>query len=103
MDSTRQPMSCRDNEGSEPYNPVIMNDVSRILEQIQQGEPSAAARLLPLVYDELRHLAAAQLACEKPGQTLNATALVHEAYLRLVGDQQFADRRHFFRVAADLD
>jgi RNA polymerase sigma factor (TIGR02999 family) len=80
---------------------VIMNDVSRILDQIQQGEPSAAERLLPLVYDELRHLAAAQLACEKPGQTLGATALVHEAYLRLVGDQQFADRRHFFRVAAE--
>jgi RNA polymerase sigma factor (TIGR02999 family) len=78
-----------------------MNDVSRILEQIQQGEPSAAERLLPLVYDELRHLAAAQLAGEKPGQTLDATALVHEAYLRLVGDQQFADRRHFFRVAAE--
>jgi RNA polymerase sigma factor (TIGR02999 family) len=78
-----------------------MSDVSRILEQIQQGEPSAAERLLPLVYDELRHLAAAQLACEKPGQTLDATALVHEAYLRLVGDQQFADRRHFFRVAAE--
>ena len=78
-----------------------MNDVSRILNQIQQGEPSAAEKLLPLVYDELRHLAAAQLACEKPGQTLDATALVHEAYLRLVGDKQFADRRHFFRVAAE--
>ena len=64
---------------AEQYNPVIMNDVSRILEQIQQGEPSAAARLLPLVYDELRRLAAAELAGEKPGQTLDATALVHEA------------------------
>jgi RNA polymerase sigma factor (TIGR02999 family) len=78
-----------------------MNDVSRILEQVQQGEPSAAERLLPLIYDELRQLAAAQLAGEKPGQTLDATALVHEAYLRLVGDQQFADRSHFFRVAAE--
>ena len=86
---------------AEQYNPVIMNDVSRILKQIQQGEPSAAERLLPLVYDELRQLAAAQLAGEKPGQTLDATALVHEAYLRLVGDHQYADRRHFFHVAAE--
>jgi RNA polymerase sigma factor (TIGR02999 family) len=78
-----------------------MNDVSRILDQIQQGETSAAKRLLPLVYDELRQLAAAQLACEKPGQTLDATALVHEAYVRLVGDRPFADRSHFFRVAAE--
>jgi RNA polymerase sigma factor (TIGR02999 family) len=83
------------------YNPFIMNDVSRILEQIQQGDPAAAERMLPLVYEELRRLAAAELAGEKPGQTLDATALVHEAYLRLVGDQQFADRRHFFRVAAE--
>jgi RNA polymerase sigma factor (TIGR02999 family) len=78
-----------------------MNDVSRILDQIQQGDPQAAAQLLPLVYDELRQLAAAQLAGEKPGQTLEATALVHEAYVRLVGDRPFADRRHFFRVAAE--
>jgi RNA polymerase sigma factor (TIGR02999 family) len=63
--------------------------------------PDAAGRLVPLVYDELRHLAAAQLACEEPGQTLSATALVHEAYLRLVGDRPFADRSHFFRVAAE--
>ncbi len=60
-----------------------------------------AAELLPLVYDELRRLAAARLAHEAPGQTLDATALVHEAYLRLAGDRPFADRRHFFRVAAE--
>jgi RNA polymerase sigma factor (TIGR02999 family) len=78
-----------------------MTDVSRILSAIQHGDPHAAAQLLPLVYDELRGLAAAQLANEEPGQTLDATALVHEAYLRLVGDLSFADRRHFFRVAAE--
>jgi hypothetical protein len=61
-----------------------MNDVTRILSQIEQGDPQAAEQLLPLVYDELRRLAAAKLAREKPGQTLQATALVHEAYLRLV-------------------
>jgi RNA polymerase sigma factor (TIGR02999 family) len=78
-----------------------MADVSRLLSAIQQGDPHAAAELLPLVYDELRGLAAAQLASERPGQTLDATALVHEAYLRLAGDRPFADRRHFFRVAAE--
>ena len=62
-----------------------MSDVTRILSQIEQGDPQAAEKLLPLVYDELRRLAAAKLAQEKPGQTLQATALVHEAYLRLVG------------------
>ena len=62
-----------------------MNEVTRILAAIEQGEPGAADRLLPLVYDELRKLAATRLAREKPGQTLQATALVHEAYLRLVG------------------
>ena len=62
-----------------------MSDVTRILSQIEQGDPPAAEQLLPLVYDELRKLAAAKLAQEKPGQTLQATALVHEAYLRLVG------------------
>ena len=62
-----------------------MSDVTRILSQIEQGDPQAAEQLLPLVYDELRKLAAAKLAQEKPGQTLQATALVHEAYLRLVG------------------
>ena len=63
-----------------------MSDVTRILSQIESGDPSAAEQLLPLVYEELRKLAAAKLAQEKPGQTLQATALVHEAYVRLVGD-----------------
>jgi RNA polymerase sigma factor (TIGR02999 family) len=78
-----------------------MNDVTRILSAIEQGDPRAAAQLLPLVYDELRQLAAQRLAQEKPGQTLEATALVHEAYLRLVGDQAFANRSHFFAAAAE--
>lgn len=79
----------------------VMSDVTRILSQIESGDCAAAEQLLPLVYDELKKLAAIQLAQEKPGQTLNATALVHEAYLRLVGDHTFADRSHFFRVAAE--
>ena len=77
-----------------------MVDVTQILNAIEAGDPQAAAELLPLVYDELRKLVAQKLAHERPGQTLDATALVHEAYLRLVGDQQFADRRHFFAAAA---
>src|SRR5436309_10765240 len=77
-----------------------MSEVTRILSAIEQGDPHAAEHLLPLVYDELRRLAAQNLAREKPGQTLDATALVHEAYLRLVGDHQFANRRHFFAAAA---
>jgi RNA polymerase sigma factor (TIGR02999 family) len=77
-----------------------MNEVTRILAAIEQGDPCGAEQLLPLVYDELRRLAAGQLAREKVGHTLEATALVHEAYLRLVGDQQFANRRHFFAAAA---
>jgi RNA polymerase sigma factor (TIGR02999 family) len=77
-----------------------MSDVTRILSAIEHGDPEAAAQLLPLVYDDLRQLAAHQLAREKPGQTLDATGLVHEAYLRLVGDRQFASRRHFFAAAA---
>src|SRR5438067_12972705 len=77
-----------------------MNEVARILSDLAQGA-QAAEQLLPLVYDELRRLAAAQLAGEKPGQTLDATALVHEAYLRLVGDQHFENRRHFFAAAAE--
>ena len=78
-----------------------MTDVTRILAAIDAGDSQAAARLLPLVYDELRRLAAAQMAREKPGQTLDATALVHEAYLRLIGDQQFENSRHFFAAAAE--
>jgi len=74
--------------------------VSKLLNAIDRGDPQAADRLLPLVYDELRRLAAAQMACEKPGQTLDATGLVHEAYLRLVGEQQFANSPHFLAAAA---
>ena len=77
-----------------------MDAITQVLNAIEQGDPHAASQLLPVVYDELRKLAAAKLAQEKPGQTLDATALVHEAYLRLVGDQQFANRRHFFAAAA---
>src|SRR5205085_2666028 len=81
-----------------------MSDVTRILSQIEQGDPQAAEKLLPLVYDELRNLAAVKLAQEKSGQTLQATALVHEAYLRLVGDNnspQWDNRGHFFAAAAE--
>jgi RNA polymerase sigma factor (TIGR02999 family) len=81
-----------------------MSDVTQILSAIEAGDPAAAAELLPLVYDELRKLAAARLAEEKPGQTLQATALVHEAYLRLVGGSQPQDwngRGHFFAAAAE--
>jgi RNA polymerase sigma factor (TIGR02999 family) len=80
-----------------------MSDVTHILSAIEQGDPHAAEQLLPLVYDELRKLAAQKLALEKPGQTLQATALVHEAYLRLVGPDQsrsYKDRIHFFAAAA---
>jgi RNA polymerase sigma factor (TIGR02999 family) len=78
-----------------------VTDVTRLLAAAQRGDKQAAAELLPLVYGELRRLAAARLAQERAGQTLNATALVHEAYLRLVGDQQFDGRRHFFAAAAE--
>lgn len=81
-----------------------MSDVTQILSQIESGDPSAADQLLPLVYDELRKLAAAKLAHEKPGQTLQATALVHDAYIRLVGAenaQQWDSRGHFFAAAAE--
>src|SRR5688572_18053438 len=96
------------------YTVRPMNDVTRILSAIEQGEAQAAEKLLPLVYDELRKLAAAKLAQEKPGQTLQATALVHEAYLRLVGGERqgvsatcsdrpqlWDSRRHFFAAAAE--
>ena len=78
-----------------------MTDVTRLLEAANRGDRQAAAELLPLVYEELRELAAARMAEERPGQTLQATALVHEAYLRLVGDQQFSGRGHFFAAAAE--
>ncbi len=80
-----------------------MSDVTRILDRLQQGEPKAAEELLPLVYEELRRVAARKVSLQPPGQTLQATALVHEAYLRLVGDGQrrWEDRRHFFGAAAE--
>ena len=78
-----------------------MHEVTRVLEAVRRGEPEAAAQLLPLVYDELRRLAAARLAREAPGHTLDATALVHEAYLRIPADQQFDSRGHFFSAAAE--
>jgi RNA polymerase sigma factor (TIGR02999 family) len=81
-----------------------MNDVTRILAAVEQGATGPAEQLLPLVYDELRKLAAARLANESPGQTLDATALVHEAYMRLVGptnDRAFANRKHFFVAASE--
>jgi RNA polymerase sigma factor (TIGR02999 family) len=81
-----------------------MSEVTELLNQIQNGDPQAAADLLPLVYSELRRLAAARLAREKPGQTLDATALVHEAYLRLVGpadEERWQNCGHFFAAAAE--
>ncbi len=84
--------------------PAVMPDVTRILLQIESGDRSAAERLLPLVYQELRKLAAAKLAQERPGQTLQATALVHEAFLRLVGEERgprWDNRGHFFAAAAE--
>ena len=81
-----------------------MSEVTRILSAVEQGDPHAAEQLLPLVYDQLRKLAAQRLAVEKPGQTLEATALVHEAYLRLVGNdpgQPWEHRGHFFAAAAE--
>jgi RNA polymerase sigma factor (TIGR02999 family) len=81
-----------------------MSEVTRILSAVEQGDPQAASRLLPLVYDELRKLAAHKLAHETPGQTLQPTALVHEAYLRLVGEehgQHWDSRGHFFAAAAE--
>jgi RNA polymerase sigma factor (TIGR02999 family) len=82
----------------------LMSEVTRILSAIEQGEPKAAEQLLPLVYEELRKLAAQKMAQEKPGQTLEATALVHEAYLRLVDAEQaqhWNSRGHFFAAAAE--
>src|SRR6476619_135482 len=80
-----------------------MSEVTRILSAIEQGDSRAAEQLLPLVYDELRRLAAQRLAQERPGQTLQATALVHEAYVRLVGseDPGWNGRGHFFAAAAE--
>ncbi len=83
---------------------MSMNDVTRIPSAMENGDPHTAEQLLPLVYDELKKLAAAKLAQETPGQTLQATALVHEAYLRLIGagdDLHWSDRRQFFMAAAE--
>jgi len=86
-----------------PYNRTIMTDVTRILNAIEQGDGQAVDELLPLIYDELRRLAARMLSQEQPGQTLQATALVHEAYIRLVEaeSQNWDNRRHFFAAAAE--
>jgi RNA polymerase sigma factor (TIGR02999 family) len=93
------------NDGvSAPLREVGMNDATRILSAIEGGDPSAAEQLLPLVFNELRQLAAAKMARERPGHTLQATALVHEAYLRLVDAEQaqhWKSRRHFFAAAAE--
>src|ERR1700722_4339710 len=78
-----------------------MSDVTRLIDAARAGDRGAATELLPLVYDELRKLAAAKMAAEAPGHTLNATALVHEAYLRLLGDQDFEGQGHFFAAAAE--
>ena len=78
-----------------------MSEVTRVLSAIDAGDLGAAQHLLPLVYDELRRLAAAQMAREKPGQTLDATALVHEAWMRIAGGQAFESRSHFFRASAE--
>ncbi len=83
---------------------IFMTDVTQILLQIEQGDPSASEQLLPLVYEALRKLAAAKLANESPGQTLQPTALVHEVYLRLVDvehQQKWESRGHFFAAAAE--
>src|SRR4051794_2605891 len=94
-------------DGRESFGAVcsfVMSEVTRILSAIEKGDPQAAGQLLPLVYDELRQLAAQRLAQEKPGQTLQATALVHEAYLRLVdvdNAQVWKSRGHFFAAAAE--
>jgi RNA polymerase sigma factor (TIGR02999 family) len=78
-----------------------MSEITQLLDAAAAGDRQAAAQVFPLVYDELRKLAAAKMADEAPGHTLNATALVHEAYLRLVGDQYFDGRGHFFAAAAE--
>jgi len=86
-----------------PFTLLAMSDVTRILDRAHAGDLKAAGELLPLVYEELRKLAAARMAQQTPGQTLQATALVHEAYLRLTGGarDQWQDRAHFFRAAAE--
>src|SRR5262249_28522170 len=97
QDSVHRASACQ--SISSPLSSLTMSDVTRILSAIEQGDLHAAEQLLPLVYDELRRLAAQKLAQEKPGQTLDATALVHEAYVRLVGTEgapRWRSRGHFF-------
>jgi RNA polymerase sigma factor (TIGR02999 family) len=103
-------LGCVDEFSASPYqlfpSPTAdrqssMSDVTRLLDAAAAGDRQAAVDLLPLVYDELRRLAAARMAAEAPGHTLDATALVHEAYLRLIGDQRFDGRGHFFAAAAE--
>jgi RNA polymerase sigma factor (TIGR02999 family) len=96
-DHRRQPASPFRNGTKAP----AMNEITQVLAAIEQGDPQAAAQLLPLVYTELRRLAAAQMAREKPGQTLDPTALVHEAYLRLAGAASFGNHTHFYAAAAE--
>lgn len=100
--SPRLQIVCLNSTGS--VNSPLMSDVTQILNAIEQGDPQAARQLLPVVYDELRKLATHKLAHEKPGQTLQATALVHDAYLRLVASEQaqhWNSRGHFFGAAAE--
>src|SRR5262245_15405209 len=102
--ASKAPASFSSKRALASYMLVPMPDITKILSAIKSGDPKAAAELLPLVYNELRKLAAARLAAEKPGQTLDGTALVHEAYLRLVGsetDDQWNSKAHFFGAAAE--
>jgi RNA polymerase sigma factor (TIGR02999 family) len=104
-DEMPQDSAGDESDRTQPAVPArASGDVTLILSRIEQGEPQAAEHLLPLVYEELRKLAGAKMAQEKPGQTLQATALVHEAYVRLVGDEQaqgWSSRHHFFAAAAE--
>jgi RNA polymerase sigma factor (TIGR02999 family) len=94
-------VDCRWSPVTERISLEIMAEITRLLDAAATGDRRAAGELLPLVYDELRTLAAARMAQERAGQTLDGTALVHEAYLRLIGDQAFANRGHFFAAAAE--
>src|SRR5262249_4367602 len=102
--SSRPPSQLLQSRSLSLCRGTAMSDVTQILSQIESGDPSAAEQLLPLVYEELRKLAAAKLASEKPGQTFQATALVHEAYVRLVNadnSPHWNGRGHFFGAAAE--
>ncbi len=100
--SARGPdMRLRIYVATHPVYSVVMSEITHLIDAAAAGDRQAAADLLPLVYDELRKLAAARMAAEKPGHTLDATALVHEAYLRLIPDQHFDGTAHFFAAAAE--